>query len=616
VVNSNRLAQVNDNAGLIHPAAFAMTLPGNVKTIAADYTGDTLEITVAAGAGGTFVDQATLMKWVDASVTNGCDDAAGKEQLAGHEDVRGTAHVLIKTGGVCTSPTTAGGVANAQTASAYVGRGRNLCQSTGGTYTAVTALNVGFSYAKLTATGVTAATSPSDAKWRLCMTSPSVADNTVFADTGLTITAKCTAAKHSFVGNNCVCAENKGLPDAANTPGHCANCPAGKYSNVGGLCAVCPQGKYSGGAGTACVACPVGTAGAEQSGGLVPGGGLVADMCKVCPTGTYNDATGSPHKSDCKGCGVGAFAKADLGMYYTLTIPTTDFSANTEAIGAAIDQATSAAAGIIAVALDAAGTTKVTVLSTNGIPFSATGVLDFAGATADTTPTAVASATSADGTLASSHDAYSDVCTSECGANKVGDKAVYGLTVTDGIWSNTAKSTSATDWSTAGDTPRTTLTAATADFGTYANKDGQFSQCVLAADCKLKGLLADPMTKTCVAACPSGLKPDAADLHCILASCAANQRSVSTLDAASAKVTFACEACAAGKTSNVAFNYHAAGALTISAAAGDMDGEGDTILKALPSSATIKDVFKAERYTTTQCLEVRVCISCRMTLTD
>ena len=76
------------------------------------------------------------------------------------------------------------------------------------------------------------------------------------------------------------------------------------------------------------------------------------------------------------------------------------------------------------------------------------------------------------------------------------------------------------------------------------------------------------------------------------------------------------EACAAGKTSNVAFNYHAAGALTISAAAGDMDGEGDTILKALPSSATIKDVFKADRYTTTQCTEVRVCISRRMTLTD
>jgi len=136
--------------------------------------------------------------------------------------------------------------------------------------------------------------------------------------------------------------------------------------------------------------------------------------------------------------------------------------------------------------------------------------------------------------------------------------------------------------------------------------------------CKDKGLLADPMTKTCVATCPSGLKADVAKKHCVLASCALNERSVSTVvsaevlnsgkeDAAQfvpAKVTFTCEACKAGKTAAVAFNYHANAVGAEATAAANMDAEADTILMALPSSTAVKDVFAAARYTSTHCLEV------------
>ena len=149
------------------------------KTTTAPCSGDTIGITLAT-AGGAYIDQASLMKWVDASVKNGCDDADGAalERLAGHKDVRGTAHALVTAGGGCVSITT-----TTRTASAFVGQGRKACQTNGGTYTDPTAFSVGFAYADLKmdgsvgstikktdgSVGSTIAQSPKTATWRLCM---------------------------------------------------------------------------------------------------------------------------------------------------------------------------------------------------------------------------------------------------------------------------------------------------------------------------------------------------------------------------------------------------------------------------------------------------------------
>jgi hypothetical protein len=180
VINSNMLAQVNDAAGLVHPAAASMTFTtGPSKAATALYSGDTIGITLAA-AGGAYIDQASLMKWVDASVKNGCDaPAAGAsntaaERLAGHKSVRGTAHALITAGGGCTVTTTnAAGVANSQATTAFSGQGRNACQTAGGAYVDPTTFSVGFAYADLTTNtmGVAPDAMAPTTAWRLCMVS-------------------------------------------------------------------------------------------------------------------------------------------------------------------------------------------------------------------------------------------------------------------------------------------------------------------------------------------------------------------------------------------------------------------------------------------------------------
>ena len=442
--------------------------------------------------------------------------------------------------------------------------------------------------------------------------SPSIADNKVFADTTLLITSKCAFGNEWFgtadAERKCVCesgrttdrnaATDAGAPvgnafNLANPKMLCMACPMGKTSvkNAGNThtCTRCPIGMF-GDAGTvtwsttaantvvkraglakaSCAGCAVGTYGKEHIAAAQFGSvaHAAADVCDVCPVGTYNDETGKAHKSDCNGCGAGAFNKAGLTL------------------GDATD-----------------------------------------------------------------HDAWLDVCTWEC--DTITNKAIYGLVVNDGIWdipdfcevdatklkaaavcgagnneictsaSCTAKDghtwkitkgTSTKDWSgvSAG------LTEDTADFGTYAAKTGQFNQCVLAATCKAKKLLADPMTKTCVATCPSGLKADGLSQFCVLAKCAANERSVSTVvsaevkntgaeDAAQfvpAKVTFTCEKCKAGKTADAAYNYHSDAVGTIAFAVNLMNTQDDAILKGLPSSTVVKNVFAAARYTSTNCLEV------------
>ena len=58
------------------------------------YTGATVTIDKTTLGAFDFVDEVSLVKWVDARTTNGCDG------LAGSPHVRSTAHVLT-TGGSC-----------------------------------------------------------------------------------------------------------------------------------------------------------------------------------------------------------------------------------------------------------------------------------------------------------------------------------------------------------------------------------------------------------------------------------------------------------------------------------------------------------------------------------
>jgi hypothetical protein len=85
---------------------------GKPTTTTALYTGDTLSIDTFYGVqtGSDFIDDESLIKWVDASSQNGCDDNDGAandaaQRLAGHPDVRGSAHVMVPTGtSTCSSP--------------------------------------------------------------------------------------------------------------------------------------------------------------------------------------------------------------------------------------------------------------------------------------------------------------------------------------------------------------------------------------------------------------------------------------------------------------------------------------------------------------------------------
>ena len=186
VVNSDRLAQVNTAAGVIHPGAETFFVDTNKKTIKALYTGDTITITTASYS---FIDEVSLVKWVDASKVNGCDDGEVGQSLAGHKDVRSTAHVLATLPAAsCKSSTTATAIADINTAAeittaaasalaeynkcfSMIGKGKLACQKAGCTYTAITAAKVGFAYADITsnAMGVAADAAAPTTAWRLCM---------------------------------------------------------------------------------------------------------------------------------------------------------------------------------------------------------------------------------------------------------------------------------------------------------------------------------------------------------------------------------------------------------------------------------------------------------------
>ena len=415
-------------------------------------------------------------------------------------------------------------------------------------------------------------------------------------------------------------------PNADNTH-RCTACPAGKMSSAGATTnkntiALLKQGAAGANSGACANDCPVGTHGIEH---IVFGSfaNTEADFCAVCPTGTFNPTAGQPHKSDCNGCGAGAFNKFGL----------------TQGVAAAHDAWTdvcewecgqvllaSADALLGSATADDAGANTGNDLA-NACTLKTNEAITAAQITA---ANGVAGATSAGTGLAlkysSSTAAVTSITVTNAGSGyKVGNTltiagiagrahpliltlvaddfiAGYGLRVNNGIWSNTAKGTSATDWSgvTAG------LTEDTAGFGTYAAMTGQFNQCVTAATCKTKGLFADPITKTCVAACPSGLRADPNNL-CVLAACAANQRSVSSATAATtgedgvyvpAVVSFSCVACDAGKTSVAYHNYHGAAGNAASATL-----NAALLIKA-PSDATAQAVWAATRYASSHCVEV------------
>ena len=199
-MNSNKLAQVNEYAGLMHPAASSITwtavaavvgvtvaqAAGTTRT--AYFQGDTLAITIAA-AGRDFIDDVASIKFVDASKSNGCDDADGTantamQRLAGHKDVRTTATVLTETisnanaggvGSTCAGGTLAAtqvdnaaeGDANRQyfQCKSAIGLGRKACQDLGCTYTPPVKVSVGFAFADTTNFPASATTTT----WRLCM---------------------------------------------------------------------------------------------------------------------------------------------------------------------------------------------------------------------------------------------------------------------------------------------------------------------------------------------------------------------------------------------------------------------------------------------------------------
>ena len=74
---------------------------------------------------------------------------------------------------------------------------------------------------------------------------------------------------------------------------------------------------------------------------------------------------------------------------YTCTIPSTDFTGNTQASGVVVTQATSGAAGTLVTALTGGTETAAIMVSTNSIAFSATGVLTIGDFVATKTPTVV-----------------------------------------------------------------------------------------------------------------------------------------------------------------------------------------------------------------------------------
>ena len=156
VVNSDRLAQVNKDAGVIHPGAFGMTLhdtAGTAVVKTALYTGDTLTVKLSTAA-KIYVDSISLVKIVDASIKNGCDNGDAATSNAGHKDVRSTATV-VDAPGVCANQVSKSG------------QGVKACQAAGATatYTHDADVKFGFAFADLNGFPASASTTT----WRLCM---------------------------------------------------------------------------------------------------------------------------------------------------------------------------------------------------------------------------------------------------------------------------------------------------------------------------------------------------------------------------------------------------------------------------------------------------------------
>lgn len=147
VVNSDVLAQVNKDAGLIHPAAHNFVLSAKTPAV---YTGSTLTVT-AVGPAPTYVDTLSLVKIVDASVKNGCDNGDAATNNAGHKDVRSTATVLGAAGG-CTDTSKAG-------------LGRKICLAAGGTFSFGVKFNFGFAFTDVNTPPASAIATT----WRLCL---------------------------------------------------------------------------------------------------------------------------------------------------------------------------------------------------------------------------------------------------------------------------------------------------------------------------------------------------------------------------------------------------------------------------------------------------------------
>jgi hypothetical protein len=122
------------------------------------------------------------------------------------------------------------------------------------------------------------------------------------------------------------------------------------------------------------------------------GVGTTTDVPASC-TGTATDGTSTCVATDSKdACPAGCVFTAAFTtntLTYTCTIESTDFTSSTQAIAAVVTQATSGAAGTLVTALNGATETAAVMVSTNGIPFTATGSLTIGDFASTKTPTAV-----------------------------------------------------------------------------------------------------------------------------------------------------------------------------------------------------------------------------------
>ena len=349
-------------------AAGQVTIHKLEKHVNAYYMHATLGIetnALEADKGSDYIDDIALIKWVDASLPNGCDRSP-------HSDVKSSAHVQVATG-----------VAYCNQAHKDL-LGRKVCLAaagTAGTYTAPQSVSVSFGYVGATrkngptthsqvgkkrvdtcgtapnscggasTSGWGDVSNPGGKTFRLCMTSPSISDNKVFADTGLTVKARCgTSAENSYDANTefalatgllgasaaddgkyfrCQCKANY---ERSSTTGMCTQCGQSEdktrtfTSVVGdgvlGFDAATKMPKASG----ACEMCMAGYTGTEYE--TTPNnfasqladktysmtcakGSLKKYKCALCPKGTFRAAVGGVHDEDCARCGAGKYVKED-----------------------------------------------------------------------------------------------------------------------------------------------------------------------------------------------------------------------------------------------------------------------------------------------------------------